>query len=77
MYVTTSNLALEAGYAFKGKLPWLAPFTLVSLVTTVETLDGKRLKCDPSLRRSIFCGVSSLLLFLPGGWGWGGGDGEV
>ena len=72
MYVTTSILALEAGHAFKRKLPWVAPFTLVSLVTTVETVDGKRLKCDPSLRRSIFCGVSSLLLFLPGGWGWGG-----
>ena len=65
MYVTTSILALEAGHAFKRKLPWVAPFTLVSLVTTVETVDGKR-------RRSIFCGVSSLLLFCRGG-GWGGG----
>ena len=52
-------------------LPWVAPFTLVSLVTTVETVDGKR-------RRSIFCGVSSLFLFLPewgeGGAGVGGGE---
>ena len=48
--------------------------TLVSLVTTVETVDGKRLKCDRSLRRSIFCGVSSLLLFLPGLGVPGGGE---
>ena len=77
MYVTTTILALEAGHAFKRKLPWVAPFTLVSLVTTVETVNGKRLKCDRSLRRSIFCGVSSLLLFLPGlGVPGGGGMGK-
>lgn len=40
-------------------------------------MDGKRLKCDRPLRRSIFCGVSSLLLFLAGvGWGAGRGMGK-
>lgn len=41
-------------------------------------MDGKRLKCDRPLRRSIFCGVSSLLLFFGrGGVGGGAGNGEV
>ena len=41
-------------------------------------MDGKRLKCDRPLRRSIFCGVSSLLLFLAGvGWGRGGEWGSL
>ena len=42
----------------------------------METVDGKRLKCNRSLRHSIFCGVSSLLLFLPG-WGEGGRGGGM
>ena len=73
MYVTTSILALEAGHAFKRKLPWVAPFTLVSLVTTVETVDGKTaqyfLWCFIII--PFFAGVGR------GGRGWGGGGGSL
>lgn len=80
MYVTSSILALEAGCMhisrIKTKVAMASTYYVGSFSKRAEkTVDGKRLKCDCPLRRSIYCSVSSLLLFLPEGGG--GGIGEV
>ena len=77
MYVTSSILALEAGRMhisrIKTKVAMASTYYVGSFSKRAEkTVDGKRLKCDCPLRRSIYCSVSSLLLFLPEG---GGGEG--
>lgn len=76
MYVTSSILVLEAT-CIKTKVAVASTFYVGSFSKHAEeTVDGKRLKCDRPLRRSIFSGVSSLLLFFARvGWGRGGGGG--
>ena len=74
MYVTSSILVLEATCS-KTKVAVASTFYVGFFSKHAEeTVGGKRPKCDRPLRRSIFCGVSSLLLFFCRGGGW---DGEI
>ena len=77
MYVTSSILVLEAT-CIKTKVAVASTFYVGSFSKHAEeTVDGKRPKCDRPLRRSIFSGVSSLLLFFARvGLGGGGGMGK-
>ena len=73
MYVTSSILVLEATCS-KTKVAVASTFYVGFFSKHAEeTVGGKRPKCDRPLRRSIFCGVSSLLLFSAG---VGGGMGK-
>ena len=72
MYVTSSILVLEAT-CIKTKVAVASTFYVGSFSKHAEeTVDGKRLKCDRPLRRSIFLVFHHYYFFL---LGWGGGGG--